>query len=50
VDVTAPPPAVRVALAVAIGLLVVGCTYLYAVRGDAMILDLANGFAGMLCL
>jgi hypothetical protein len=50
VVVTAPPLAVRIGLAVAIGLLMVGCAYLYAVRGNAIILDLANGFAGMICM
>ena len=43
------PFAVRIGLAGALGLLLVGAVYLYAVRGTAIILDLANGMAGMFC-
>jgi hypothetical protein len=45
----ATPRSVRIALAAAVGLLGFGAAYLYAVRGNAMILDLANGLRGMLC-
>jgi hypothetical protein len=46
---TAPRP-VRIALGLMLGLLCLGAAYLYAVRGNAIILDLANGLAGMLCM
>jgi hypothetical protein len=46
---SAPRP-LRIALGFMLGSLCVGAAYLYAVRGNAIILDLANGLAGMLCM
>jgi hypothetical protein len=46
---TAPRP-LRIAVGVALAFLCLGAVYLYAVRGNAIILDLANGLAGMLCM
>ena len=43
------PFAVRIGLAGALGMVLVGAVYLYAVRGTAILLDLANGMAGMFC-
>jgi hypothetical protein len=34
----------------ALGLALAGAVYLYAVRGTALLLDLASGVAGILCL
>jgi hypothetical protein len=34
----------------ALGLALAGALYLYAVRGSALLLDLASGVAGVLCL
>jgi hypothetical protein len=33
-----------------LGLVLAGAVYLYAMRGSALLLDLANGMAGVLCL
>jgi hypothetical protein len=44
------PLAVRIGLWLALGLLCGSAAYLYAVRGNAIILDLANGLAGMFCM
>jgi hypothetical protein len=41
---------IRVALRVGVGLLLVGGVWLYAVRGDAILLDLQTMSARMLCL
>jgi hypothetical protein len=46
----AKPVAVRVGLWLALALLCGSAAYLYAVRGNAIILDLANGLAGMFCM
>ncbi len=43
------PFAVRIGLGGVLAMVLVGAVYLYAVRGTAMILDLANGMAGMFC-
>jgi hypothetical protein len=40
---------VRRVVFVAAGLLLAGALYLYAVRGPAMLLDLANSARGLLC-
>ena len=45
----APLP-VRIGAAVALALVVAGAAYLYAVRGTAMILDMASDIGRMLCL
>ena len=39
----------RAALALAVALLVAGGAYLYAVRGTALMLDLATGMQGLWC-
>lgn len=44
------PRALKAGLWLGLGLLVAGAIYLYAVRGNALILDLSSGLAGMLCL
>jgi hypothetical protein len=41
---------IRVALRVGVGLLLVGGIWLYAVRGEAILLDLQTMSARMLCL
>jgi hypothetical protein len=41
---------IRVALRVGVGLLLVGGIWLYAVRGEAILLDLHTMSARMLCL
>ena len=41
---------IRVALRVAVGLLLAGGVWLYAVRGEAILLDLQTMSARMLCL
>ena len=41
---------IRVGLRVGVGLLLVGGVWLYAVRGDAILLDLQTMSARMLCL
>ena len=41
---------IRVALWVAVGLLLAGGVWLYAVRGEAILLDLQTASARMLCL
>ena len=41
---------IRVALRVGVGLLLVGGLWLYAVRGEAILLDLQTMSARMLCL
>jgi len=45
-----PRTAPRVALDVALTVLVIGAVYLYAVRGTALLLDLAAMTRGILCL
>ena len=45
-----PAPIVRTALWSALALAMAGAVYLYAVRGPALLLDLASGMAGILCL
>jgi hypothetical protein len=40
----------RIAVGVALGALLLGAVYLYAVRGQALILDLAAMTAAWLCL
>ena len=47
---TEKPPAVRIGLWLALGLLSLGAAYLYSVRGTAILLDLSSGIAGMFCL
>lgn len=47
---TGIPRSIKFGLWSVLGLLVAGATYLYSVRGVAMILDLSSGIAGMLCL
>ena len=46
---TTKPLAARIALAVTLGVMLTAAFYLYAVRGNAIILDMANGLAGMFC-
>lgn len=41
---------IRVALRIGVGLLLVGGVWLYAVRGDAILMDLQTMSARMLCL
>jgi len=41
---------IRVAGWGALGLALAGAAYLYAVRGSALLLDLASGVAGVFCL
>ena len=43
------PLAVRIGLGSALAMVLFGAVYLYDVRGTAIILDLANGMAGMFC-
>jgi hypothetical protein len=45
----AKPNVFRVALLAGVGLGLLGAAYLYAVRGTAIIFDLASGMAGMFC-
>ena len=47
---TSAPVSLRIAVGVVLALTCVGAAYLYVVRGEAMILDLANGIGRMLCL
>ena len=47
---TQPAPLMRTALWSALALAMAGAVYLYAVRGPALLLDLASGMAGILCL
>jgi hypothetical protein len=44
------PKAVKVGLWLLLTALGAGAAYLYAVRGNAIILDLSSGIAGLLCL
>jgi hypothetical protein len=41
---------IRTALRVGVGLLLVGAMWLYAVRGEAILMDLQTMSARMLCL
>jgi hypothetical protein len=41
---------IRVAMRVGVGLLLVGAVWLYAVRGEAILMDLQTMSARMLCL
>jgi len=41
---------IRAAARIAVGLLMVGAVWLYAVRGEAILMDLRTMSAGMLCL
>lgn len=41
---------IRIALRVAVGLLLAGAVWLYAVRGEVILLDLQSMSARMLCL
>ena len=41
---------IRVVFRVCVGLLLAGGVWLYAVRGEAILLDLRTMSAGMLCL
>ncbi len=43
------PNAARVGLGIGLGVVSLGAAYLYAVRGNAIIFDLASGMAGMFC-
>ncbi len=45
----AKPLVVRVGLGLMLGVVTIGAIYLYAVRGTAIIFDLAAGIAGMFC-
>lgn len=45
----AKPNTIRIALLAGVGLSLLGAAYLYAVRGTAIIFDLASGMAGMFC-
>lgn len=49
-DGTEKPRAVRIALWTVLAFAGIGAAYLYAVRGNAIILDLSSGIAGLLCL
>lgn len=46
----APATPLRLALWAALGALLAGGVYLWAVRGNALLLDLATGVKGLLCL
>jgi hypothetical protein len=43
------PNAVRIGLIIGLSLVSLGAAYLYAVRGNAIIFDLASGMVGMFC-
>lgn len=45
-----PAAPVRLALWAALAALLAGGVYLWAVRGNALLLDLATGVKGLLCL
>ena len=47
---TAPAAPLRLALWAALAALLAGGIYLWAVRGNALLLDLATGVKGLLCL
>ena len=49
-DSTAAPLPLRLAGWAVLAVTCLGAAYLYVVRGEAMILDLANGIGRMLCL
>jgi hypothetical protein len=40
----------RVSLRLGLGLLMIGAVWLYAVRGEAILMDLRSMSAGILCL
>ena len=46
---SAKPLVVRVGLGLMLGIVAIGAVYLYAVRGTAILFDLASGMAGMFC-
>ena len=45
----AKPLVVRIGLGFMLAVATIGAIYLYAVRGTAIIFDLATGMAGMFC-
>lgn len=50
VSASRPSAPVRLALWAALAALLAGGVYLWAVRGNAVLLDLATGVKGLLCL